>query len=540
MSNSQKGTAPLTVLISSVFVLGFLAFLAGEQFNKFSAKQMVHAQTPTTWAFEETFDYGAPTAPSQPLLPKNFDYTVTHRSHPDTPDGLNSNGSYGTFPADHDEDCTFDGTNAMQHTVSTDHRNNSLNPDQSFYICNNHMMSSMGEVEGYSVTTFWPRQEFDFASGGTLEWDVNLNTQSRNWYEVVIMPRNQFHIAPAIASLPIDENYPKDRIVLRFGSPDGGERLIAVSNQAPSGGEDNDRNRSNEWNTWKNAYPSDPANTDRRIRRKNRLTIENNRLTWGIQKQDGTFDNAVLDVPQGLPFTRGLVEFKTHAYTPDKDEIHHRHTFHWDNIRFSGPKLIPYQSFETNDVVTLNGVGSTKTQTLNLTRIGANPVLMGQIHFSIKGALKLSINGNPDINIYPSIFDSTTRCFVDGWGTYWKTINPAQLKVGANTLKWTYAQEPSCSSAWWHNYTSIKDTEIQMDVSTTEVSPTPSITPSIAPSPSVVKPGDIDGNGRVDIFDYNTLLTNFNKTGTNVQGDLNNSGKVDIFDYNILLTNFGK
>lgn len=52
--------------------------------------------------------------------------------------------------------------------------------------------------------------------------------------------------------------------------------------------------------------------------------------------------------------------------------------------------------------------------------------------------------------------------------------------------------------------------------------------------------GDIDGNGKVDIFDYNQMLSDFNKTGTNLISDLNASGKVDIFDYNILLSNFGK
>jgi hypothetical protein len=83
------------------------------------------------------------------------------------------------------------------------------------------------------------------------------------------------------------------------------------------------------------------------------------------------------------------------------------------------------------------------------------------------------------------------------------------------------------------------------------VGPSPSIIPSpsvvasaspvISPSPvPSVKLGDIDGNGKVDIFDYNILLTNFGQSGTGIQGDINNSGKVDIFDYNILLTNFGK
>ena len=63
--------------------------------------------------------------------------------------------------------------------------------------------------------------------------------------------------------------------------------------------------------------------------------------------------------------------------------------------------------------------------------------------------------------------------------------------------------------------------------------------PAISPSPSSLKPGDLDGNNKVDIFDYNTLLTNFGRTGAGIQGDIDGNGKVDIFDYNILLTNFG-
>jgi hypothetical protein len=68
-------------------------------------------------------------------------------------------------------------------------------------------------------------------------------------------------------------------------------------------------------------------------------------------------------------------------------------------------------------------------------------------------------------------------------------------------------------------------------------SPSPAISPSPLPSP--IKPGDVDGNNKVDIFDYNILLTNFGKTGVGIQGDIDGNSKVDIFDYNILLTNFG-
>jgi len=53
---------------------------------------------------------------------------------------------------------------------------------------------------------------------------------------------------------------------------------------------------------------------------------------------------------------------------------------------------------------------------------------------------------------------------------------------------------------------------------------------------------DMDDNERVDIVDYNLLVSNFGKSGTPgfVPADINKDGKVDIFDYNILVANFGK
>ena len=51
---------------------------------------------------------------------------------------------------------------------------------------------------------------------------------------------------------------------------------------------------------------------------------------------------------------------------------------------------------------------------------------------------------------------------------------------------------------------------------------------------------DFTGDGNVDIYDYNILVSHFGKTGTNLAGDIDKNGKVDIFDYNSLVENFGK
>jgi hypothetical protein len=54
-------------------------------------------------------------------------------------------------------------------------------------------------------------------------------------------------------------------------------------------------------------------------------------------------------------------------------------------------------------------------------------------------------------------------------------------------------------------------------------------------------PGDINGDGLVDVADYNIWAANVGKTGaTWSQGDLNGDGLVDVADYNIWAANVGK
>ncbi len=53
---------------------------------------------------------------------------------------------------------------------------------------------------------------------------------------------------------------------------------------------------------------------------------------------------------------------------------------------------------------------------------------------------------------------------------------------------------------------------------------------------------DLDNDGDVDIFDYNSLLGDFGKTGAVgfIKADIVRNGAIDIFDYNVLLGDFGK
>jgi hypothetical protein len=50
--------------------------------------------------------------------------------------------------------------------------------------------------------------------------------------------------------------------------------------------------------------------------------------------------------------------------------------------------------------------------------------------------------------------------------------------------------------------------------------------------------GDLNGDGHVDVIDFNTLMTQWGKTGSNLTEDINHDGIVDIFDFNILVANW--
>ena len=413
------------------------------------------------WAFVETFD-GDPASPSQDLLPRTFDYVVTHRTHP-----AEHFKTFDAYPADHDMACAGPDPSISplpQHMVVTSHQTNGTHPDASFYICKNHMMSSMGHVEGYSVTAFWPKQEFDFAQGGVLEFDVNLNdAHPRSWWEVVIMPRDQLRVGSAHEWLPIDETYPEDRIVFDFS---GNTRSVQVGADAIDPG--GILVEAADWSSWAGQHPDDPANTDRRIRRTNRMTLSNQQITWSIEQQDGTFDDYTVDIPGGLPFTRGLVLFKTHAYTPEKDGNFDNYTFHWDNIRFSGPVVGRYEDYEAEDVVYLqqNGsrpIGEKATVTIDLPEIDSTPVLFGQVNNAMRGQVLLSINGRPSITVNPQSYVDDD-CYASGWESFRLPLNADWVHEGLNTFTWEIGPRASCVADWVWDGFSIKNLEVQMDL----------------------------------------------------------------------------
>ncbi len=49
---------------------------------------------------------------------------------------------------------------------------------------------------------------------------------------------------------------------------------------------------------------------------------------------------------------------------------------------------------------------------------------------------------------------------------------------------------------------------------------------------------DITGDNKIDVFDFNIVMIDWGKTGTNIKGDLDKNDRVDILDFNMLMINW--
>src|SRR6266446_7073062 len=96
------------------------------------------------------------------------------------------------------------------------------------------------------------------------------------------------------------------------------------------------------------------------------------------------------------------------------------------------------------------------------------------------------------------------------------TWQPAELHLEMAYLKSSGAAAPTVSQAL---------TEIKAQLA-----------PSIPPA---TKPGDVNGDGAVNIFDMSTMLSNWGMAGAAAgQGDVNGDGMINALDLSVLLANW--
>lgn len=219
-----------------------------------------------------------------------------------------------SWSADHDMAC---GTPDTQRTVHRDR------PDESFFVCRDHLMTSVGDTSGYSIAWFSPDNDGDgrpdvFSSETTdhVSWAVNVTELgARQWWEVVLVAEGTPFLTTTdwIAATANIEPYHVETIAVGTG-PFGNDGNIFTNGAShdPLG--------------WGHVSDADPeGSASKAIRRP--FSIRDN--------GDGTITFEFLGdryTYEGQFPERFEVYFKDHNYTPDKDGIPIGHTWHWDEI----------------------------------------------------------------------------------------------------------------------------------------------------------------------------------------------------------------
>ena len=280
-----------------------------------------------------------------------FDFDIHHRDDPGFQGGVSWEGDHAiTGPGDA---CSAPDAKRIVHSG----QRSSGFSDEWIYRClpggdpaKAHVMTSIGDVNGYSIGAFTPREVFQDVR--EVRWEVNQSDLGdRQWTEVKIIPAGEFdfHGLPCQIGLPCHNPEINHADLGSVGTQWAGLRArLILTPDEPSGytqaggplGYRCDECPYAPSLRFGTGYGvNDPALTSLAIRRQNYFRDNGNgTLTWGFQLDNGTFNE--FTVPGSFPSGPVRVVFADHNYTPLKSpsvlmpETHF--TWHWDNISVFG------------------------------------------------------------------------------------------------------------------------------------------------------------------------------------------------------------
>ncbi len=572
-------TLPLLIIIAAVGIISFLLISSTAPINGLLGKlnpkpaskaqqMMMTAQDfckfmtapATTAAFCDTFDMAHPGGRGGDLDETRWDVSRVYQW---------MNLGQGAF------DGAFTMNTQRCKTLVS-----GVNADNDSFFCgldqnppeSNHWMTAMNDNGNYNVLSGRVRQPFDFASRtGTITYDVDSIGLGHVWWPEVM-----------ITDEPIPNPYqdirmPKNGIAITFENPGCDDGNMTTAHNQPGA----------IWifNNYNGTYypPIDGTSpTGGGVRHQIggcyatgfdqanhfEIKISQDKLEiWASDKTvDGgaTYPNFKLRVSitnAQIPFTRGYVHFQHGQYNASKEGFDSNHTYHWHAIGFDGPTLPTPRAYDVPDALAprggflnmgysadVNGQmnnGNSNVPPFNLQNVDLTNATSAKLNVSVwylnqpPLPVMYRFNGGAwrSYNI-PPVFASSD----DSGLPVSMPISLTDLKQGNNTLEFK-SSNPSGQSMVFANTTlELYPGDINNPVSSSTPIPTMTPMPSMSTMPACPKAslGDINCNGTVDIFDYSTLVGNYNKSGVSIPGDLNNDGLVNLFDYNILVGNFGK
>lgn len=218
-----------------------------------------------------------------------------------------------SWQGDHDQSC---GAPTTSRTIRRD------DPDASFYVCRDHLMTAVGDTAGYSTAFFTPTKSF--ADISSVSWSVNVtDLGGRQWWEVAVLAADDPDLvaidwlSPDPSGLP---SYPADAVVMGNG-PFGGDLRLTAGGETinPTG-----------FRSMCGSSGLDPEGCASKMVRRPFTLTDNGNGTVSLEMFGETYT-----VAGSFPDGDLKVVFKDHNYTPDKDGVPIGHTWHWDDIAIS-------------------------------------------------------------------------------------------------------------------------------------------------------------------------------------------------------------
>jgi hypothetical protein len=295
-------------------------------------------------AYNFPFTLGKPPAPT-PWTPTSWDVSVHIRNN-------YQYGGIDAMQAMHGPACEAP---PATHPIST--------YQEAVFFCNNHVMTAMS-AGGYGAIYLTPDHMFDWSQGtSSLSFPVStFRTSDRDWIDLWITPFNENLQLPLESWLPDLQGPPKDAIHIRMNEFNQGTIWGAEVYQNFQAQQLN----SNWWTTLESQMPPSAL-----VRTTYQLDLSQNHLRFGIPSLPGGGSMYWVDTGISVPFTRGVVQFGHHSYTPDKSAgcgppAEQKalglgcapNTWHWGGLSMSA--AVPFTMIRANDRVVS---AATTTQT---------------------------------------------------------------------------------------------------------------------------------------------------------------------------------
>lgn len=276
-------------------------------------------------AYVETFD-GNPAGPTEF---QKLGWDVARHERNDASAGVDIFKNPHPMQAGHGSDCSAP---PATHPLTT--------YEQMVFQCKDHVMTAING-DAYGMIALTPDHMADWSAGeAVIRWDVSTlvyGTTGRDFWDVWITPYEDN------IQLPFDlgdvdlQGPPKRAVRVSLGSNNGqnGIRPTIYKNYQPTS---DFRDFSSDYN-WYTGYNSflTPSAT-----RRDTFELRLSRTHLSICMPAYSFCWASKSIG-ALDFTRGVVQFAQHSYTPEKDCDHgscSASTYHWDNVSIS--PAVPY------------------------------------------------------------------------------------------------------------------------------------------------------------------------------------------------------